>query len=213
MSSRLWIEATDSLVLPDSQCLGFTTQSELPNFRMLYPKKIRPGGLGLCLVAMVCFTLSGCISAPKTPPPNWGFDRSRARVSNEFFEASIDVLGKGSQWNFEGLSLYIVNKSNSDLEVDWNKTLFLDQGQTSGGFMFEGIVYSQRNQPKPPDIVLEGGSLSKAIYPNNRVEYLSGGTGRWYHWGFEAGQYGVSLAISVNGKTVRENLTIGISKQ
>lgn len=65
------------------------------------------------------------------------------------------------------LALVIRNKTNSNLEVNWNKTLFITNGQTSGGFIFEGVVYKDRNNQKAPDIVFANGSMTKTIWPNN----------------------------------------------
>ena len=45
-----------------------------------------------------------------------------------------------------GFKLEVKNLTNKDLELDWNKTLYVQNGNTSGGFIFEGIMYKDRKQ-------------------------------------------------------------------
>ncbi|NTV01906.1 MAG: hypothetical protein HGB04_03860 [Chlorobiaceae bacterium] len=148
---------------------------------------------------------------------------------NAIFEASITPL-----WNkaykkggFLGLGitetggtdgcnsfvLMVKNNSDKDITIVWDKTLFIDNSQTRGTFMFEGVRYIERDAPKPSDLVLSGGSLSKEIYPNILVYYVSGQYGGWRHKPMRDGYYGVYLAAVVDGKPINEKLMIKIQKE
>lgn len=129
--------------------------------------------------------------------------------SNDFFEAEITPLcpnGKGCKF-FE---LEIKNKTDKDIELDWNKTLYISNGTTSGGFMFEGIVYKDRNNPKPPDIVFANRTFRKIISPNNLVNFSSGRYGGWTNENMPTGENGVYLTIRVGDKEINEKIIINV---
>ena len=153
--------------------------------------------LGLAIV--VAFGIVGIVgsgSPPRQPEPV----RSGS-VSNKYFDAS--VLG-----HRDSFSLSIQNKTSQDLEVDWNKTLFISSGTTSGGFMFEGVVYTNRNNPKPPDVVFANSHFVKIIYPNNLVSYTSGKYGGWSHDSIGYGATGVYLTVKVGNEEIKEKILV-----
>jgi len=108
----------------------------------------------------------------------------------------------------ESFILTVHNKTAHDLVIDWNSTLFIQNNATSGGFMYAGIVYRDRNQPKPPEIVFPGATITKAIYPNENV-FWSSFSHTWQH-GELTGETGAYLALKVDGKPVREKLLVKV---
>jgi hypothetical protein len=110
------------------------------------------------------------------------------------------------------LHLTVKNKTNKNLELNWNKTLYIVNGQTSGGFMFEGVVYKDRNNSKSPDVIFPNGTLSKAIWPNNLVYFSSGQYGGWRHESLPPGENGVYLTVIVDGKEISEKITMNLSR-
>lgn len=127
--------------------------------------------------------------------------RRHGSISNEYFEAHLTA---GS----DDLILAVINKTPRDIEIDWNKTLYIDSGRTSGGFMFEGIVYSNRHAVKPPDIVFAKSSFTKTIYPINLVSYRPGKYGGWEHGNIGYSQTGIYLTIKVGGVEVSEKIIL-----
>jgi len=123
--------------------------------------------------------------------------------SNEYFEAKLRPDCSPYCYSFD---LTIQNLTNSDLELDWNKTLFIANGTTAGGFMFDGILYKDRNNPKPPDIIFAKSSFEKTIYPNKYVEYYDG----WHNRRMPPGEYGVYLNIKVGDKEIKEKLLVNL---
>lgn len=151
-------------------------------------------------------------------PPVWKAEPNRAKIENASFIAELEpvchyervytnIYGGFSGCN--GFELSIKNKTSSNIELDWNKTLYVASGQTSGGFMFEGIIFAERNNPKLPDVIFAGGTLKKIIWPNNFVEYSGGQYGSgWYHRKLNTGEQGIFLTTIIDGKIVNEKITI-----
>jgi hypothetical protein len=127
------------------------------------------------------------------------------KCSNKYYEAEIKPAGeslKGPQ----AFVLVIINKTDNLLELDWNRTYFMKNGQTSGGFMFDGIIHKDRNNPKPPDLILPGITYSKVIWPNILVEFDK----EWEHRGMGAGEFGVLLSIKSGRREVGEKMLINV---
>jgi len=78
--------------------------------------------------------------------------------------------------------------------------------------MFEGVVFKDRNNPKPPDVIFPNGHLVKSIYPNNLVGFYSGKYARWYHSPMDSGMNGAYLSVIVDGKEINEKLTVNLSR-
>lgn len=177
----------------------------------------------LCTALFALILLSSCTTI--MPTYVWNFDPIQQKVSNEYFDAEIfpiidDQKFSWQERGYNSFRLSLTNKSDKDIEVDWNKTLFISQGQTSGGFMFEGVVYSTRNNPKPPDVVFAHSSMSKIIYPNALVFYSSNvgsltgiNYGGWNHAYMGSGENGIYLSVIVEGKEIKEKLTVNLSKK
>jgi hypothetical protein len=162
---------------------------------------------GLAAVALV--SLVGCATSP---PVQWKSEPETATVENEQFIAQIKPV-----WQYgtcRGFVLTIVNKTDKNIEVNWNKTLYISGGQTSGGFMFEGVVYKDRNNQKPPDVVFAKGTFTKTIWPNNLVSFSAGSAyvyGGWLNEAMPAGENGAYLSLSIDGKEVSERLVVLLS--
>ncbi len=77
--------------------------------------------------------------------------------------------------------------------------------------MFEGVVYKDRNNQKPPDIVFARGNFLKIIHPNNLVSFASGRYGGWEHSEMPPGENGAYLSVSVDGKEISERLVMQLA--
>lgn len=149
---------------------------------------------------------------------------SSQTVENEYFSATVSpAMRESGSYSFEDSSgkyllsetykafnLYIKNKTHIDIELDWNKTLYIENGQTNGGFMFEGVIYKDRNNQKPPTIIFANSEFKKIIWPNNLV-FFEPELG-WGHKPIELGQNGVYLTIKVGEKEIKEKLLLNMSK-
>lgn len=157
--------------------------------------------------ATAVLALTGCAQMLGLPPPQqWTSEPPMVTVDKELY--TVTVAPGCRDFGCKAFALTLMNKTDKNLEIDWNKTLFITRGQTSGGFMFEGVVYKDRQNPKPPDIVFPGSTLGKVLWPNNLVNFSGGryGTG-WEHQSMSPGETGVYLTVVVDGKEMNEKLT------
>lgn len=149
---------------------------------------------------------AGCATTNYTP---YYSNPEIQTVSNENYDIAIMPVNLSHYGGWDAFQLKIKNKTNKDIELDWNRTLFIKNGETYGSFMFEGVVYKDRNNSKPADIIFPGSTLSRRIWPNNLVEF----SGRWHHHGMGYGEFGVLLSLIVDGQEVREKMIVTIAHQ
>ncbi|MBW2631019.1 MAG: hypothetical protein JRC90_04525 [Deltaproteobacteria bacterium] len=127
--------------------------------------------------------------------------------ANDIFDVELEPISIiKNQYN--GFRLKINNRTRHDLELNWDKTLYLDKDMTNGGVMFEGILYKERNAQKSPDIIFASSTFEKKIFPNNLVEFAGN---HWIHRPLPGGYQGVYLTIVSNGKEIHEKVTVHIS--
>jgi len=169
-------------------------------------------------LVLVVMLVTSC-AAPIQQVEYWQSEPRTQRVSNEYFDAELTPIFSSDLsypefYNliYPGCAIFnfsLKNKSDKDIEIDWNKTLYISQGQTFGGFMFEGIAYLTRNNTKPPDIVFAHSSISKHIFPNRLVDFNR----KWYHYPMNLGENGVYLSVIVDGKEITEKLIVNLSHE
>lgn len=159
------------------------------------------------LFTVLVALISGCVTTRYV----WKSDPANRSIDNEYFTAEISPASCES-WGCNAFRLTVKNKTSKNMELNWNKTLYVVYGQTSGGFMFEGVVYKDRNNPKSPDVIFPGGELSKSIWPNNLVGFSSGKYGGWRHDSMPPGENGVYLTVAVDGKEISEKITLTLSR-
>ncbi|UCE83088.1 MAG: hypothetical protein JSV47_00655 [Deltaproteobacteria bacterium] len=167
----------------------------------------------LFLVLAFCGAM-GCGTTRLT----WISDPEVQRVSNEIFAAELRPAGitSGDTQTFKSFLLFLRNKIDRELEVIWDKTLFIYNGEMQGGFMFEGISHKDRDKPKPPDILPPNGTFRKRIWPNSLVfffvpERARFREGSWIHREMNPGQNGVYLTVKSGDQEIRERITLNIS--
>lgn len=109
------------------------------------------------------------------------------------------------QYAYNGINIYLENKTDKTIEIDWNKSAYLNRGETNGGFMYDGVKYSEREQiNRRPDFVMPKKNFSKIIYPNKLVDYVppyNGQGGGWTNKCIPLGSmHGVLLVYKIDGK-------------
>lgn len=159
------------------------------------------------LAALFVLLLSGCATI------QWSAIPEQATANNAYYAVSIKPVCNEQGWNTangcKAFVLTVSNKTASNLEIDWNKTAYIEEGQTNGGLMFGGIQYIERNYPKqPPDIIFPNITFKKTVWPNNLVFFASK---EWNHGRMPVGENGIYLVIKIDGKEITERLTIKLS--
>ena len=157
------------------------------------------------LTALLVFLLSGCATT------QWSATPEQAVADNAYFAVAIRPIctrqGFETAHGCKAFELTVSNKTAANLEINWNKTAYIQAGQTHGGLMFDGIVYAARNNPKQPDIVFPNATFKKTVYPNDLVFLITGQYGGWTNGRMPVGENGVYFVVNVGGKEITERLT------
>lgn len=151
------------------------------------------------------FLVSGCAA----PTHRTEVKISPTAVENKIDFITADITPVCTNRGCEFFKLNVKNNLDKPVEINWNKTLFISGGQTSGGFMYEGIAYKDRNDTRPPDIVFQKGAMSKTIAPNNLASFTSGRG--WSNEYMPHGNIGVYLTITVDGKDYSQKMTTNVT--
>jgi hypothetical protein len=159
------------------------------------------------ITAVTLVSLVGC-AGTLAPPAHWKSVPDIVVIENRQFRVQLKPVW-GSHGGCEAFVLGVVNKTNKSIKVNWNKTLYFSGDQTSGGFMFEGVVYKERNNPKPPDVVPGNASMTKTIWPNKLVYYVP--IRGWRNEAMPEGDNGAYVSLSIDGKEVIERLVVRLS--
>lgn len=140
----------------------------------------------------------------------WRIEPLDQGIENDYLSGTISPADYSPAVNgFRALNLILRNNTSEDMELDWNKTLFIENGQTNGGFMFEGVVYQDKNNPKQPDIIFPDTEFKKTIWPNNLVSFRGNS---WDHNAMPPGQNGIYLTIRTKKNEIKEKVVLNMSK-
>jgi len=167
------------------------------------------------MIGLALVTASGC-AAPKT----WVSSPEIENVSNPYYQAEFEPLKRGYEF-FVSFLLSVTNKTDKNLEIDWNKTRYILNGRGYGGFVFKGIDPAEvRNSTIPPDIIPARGKFSKVIAPYRLLARApirdSGKTGSeaGIHPGIlPDGENGIVLVVRQNGKEIVEKIMVIIEEK
>lgn len=150
------------------------------------------------------FLLHGCTTMHAVWNP------SEATSENDIVRLSLKP-GCNSKKCY-GFQLNINNKTDKPLEIDWNKSYYLLNGQTNGGLMTTGVVISQRNLLRPPDIILPRGGYDKPVWPSSFTNLQIDITSvEWINSDLPEGKQGVYLTFRQGNR--EEFLTAEIVNQ
>jgi hypothetical protein len=114
---------------------------------------------------------------------------------------------------FDGYGAFAVkvkNKTKRNIEVDWNRTIFISSAGPNGGFMFQGIPYEKRNGLISPETIPPYGTLRKIVFPNNLIVESDDS---WIHKPMEKGENGLYITVKVNGKNMGVKLTSHLAEK
>ncbi len=166
--------------------------------------------IGLCLVFSIFF-LAGCGCHR-----SW-FSKPAIQTSdNGYYAIQLEPI-KDERRCFASFRLTVSNKTMENLEIDWNKTLYLQNGRTKGRFSFSSLNSKNIDNP-PPDVIRPGTSLSKKIWPirlngqvsseNHNVSFDQKAAVRGH---IPEGENGIYLVARQNAVEVQEKITVKIT--
>ena len=161
----------------------------------------------LYVCVFLCLVFAGVSCAPQYV---WKSEPNTYHAKNDFFDAEISPIYIVD--GYKGFVLHIHNKTSNKIEVDWNKTFYIYNGETNGGFLFENMRAGDRGKSMPPDIVPDDALFSKEIFPGVLAEFSSLAMATVYT-PMKPGENGVYLAVSAEGKEITEKLTVLLARE
>lgn len=138
-------------------------------------------------------------------------------AENPYYEIQFEPLNRETKV-FVSFHLTIINRTDRNLEIDWNRTQYIHNNRPLGIFVFKGIRPQDiKELAIPPDIVSARGTFSKEISPfrliaraplREGINVPSISPGK-----IPTGQSGILLVVRQNGKEIREKVEIRITEK
>ncbi len=121
---------------------------------------------GLTLFFFLIF-LAGCASSHNI---TWKSSPEIQKTISDCCEVQLEPITSGKGPFFDSFHLVVKNKSDKDLEIDWNRTRYVESGIRHGGFVWQGIDPEQvKDASVPPDIISPGNTFSRIIFPHKKI--------------------------------------------
>ena len=164
---------------------------------------------------LIIILLMGVGCAKRT---NWSASPEIQMGQNLYYEVHFEPLKTDKNFYYF-FNLTVMNKTDGELKINWNKTQYLRNGAPNGVFIFEGIVPEDiKNLTIPDDIVPAGEKITKTIAPHKLLAWTPFGgritsNGRINPGIVPAGRNGISLIIMMDGTKISERLEVNIKER
>lgn len=138
---------------------------------------------------------------------NYRYDMEQSVVENDKFKVSISLQTtpiSNGHWmtSLNAYQLKTINYTDEDIEIDWTRTSYIENGQTEGGFMRANELYIHRDLPRNPTIVMPKSMQNMDIYPSALILATN------QHLPIPEGKNGVYLVMKIGDKEYKEQLYI-----
>jgi hypothetical protein len=147
---------------------------------------------GLILFLLLVF-VAGCAPGPTI---SWKSAPEIQTASNEYCKAQLEPVTTGKGAFFDAFRLMVTNRTDKDLEIDWNRTRYVESGIR-------------------PDIISPGNTFSRVIFPHKKIAYAPGYQRGWKLQGglLPEGENGIDLVVRQNGRVIRHRITVRIVEE
>lgn len=152
----------------------------------------------LIMVMVMGVVLAGCATWKSTPVIS--------KVENEY--VSIELKPEfedpynNRAYGFNSFLLTVNNKTDKNIDIIWNKTNFIMDGMSNGGFVFASTMIKDKDLiQRQQDVIFAKSRLIKSIYPASLVHPSRGAVS------MPVGENGVYVTLNVSGKEVQEKVT------
>ena len=165
--------------------------------------------------SIVCLLLllTACV-----PSKTWISRPSTQQVQNSDFSARLTPLKRDKE-HFVSFRLFIDNKTNQKLKIDWNQTRYLANGKAYGPFVFPDIDPATIKTSIPPAIIPANGTFTKEVFPLKLVAFapmrqqILDGEGRGLYPGpLPKGKNSMDLIIYKGDLQLRQRITVDIEQ-
>ena len=158
------------------------------------------------------------LTTPGQAAQLWLSDPEIQVVETSIYDAQLQPL-KNADQIFVAFTITIVNKTDRDLLIDWNRSRYIHDDKGKGPFVFEGIEPAMiREETVPPDTIPPKGRLSRRIAPFRLIAFAPLGrpgvgiaTEGISAGKIPAGENGIFLVARQAEKDFRRKITVQIS--
>jgi hypothetical protein len=162
------------------------------------------------IVVCLVFALAGCAGVEF-----YSSNPAVQRVSNEYFTAELEPQLKQGQNFFTTFRFVLTNKTNKELQIDWENTYYLLNGRRNGLFLWEGVTWDGLKEisSKPLIPLAPGDSFTGVIFPKKLVgrgSAMSKGGVQYTQGPLPEGENGILLIVRKNGNLVRVKMVVSI---
>ena len=112
----------------------------------------------------------------------------------------------------KSFELTLNNTTEHTLEIDWNRSYYINNGKPDGGLYFDGVVIAQRNSPRSPDIILAKSSFKRQLVPNNHFELSMFPLAHWKVKAFQGDSHGVYVTLRSTGREEVLNVSVTLKR-
>jgi len=173
---------------------------------------VKKGFAGFITIVLVLMSTQG------TARQLWLSDPEIQVIETSIYDAQFQPL-KNENNIFVAFNITVINKTEQDLVIDWNRSRYIHDGRGRGPFVFEGIEPETiRNETVPPDIIPPKGRMSKRIAPFRLIAFAPLGnpgvgiaTKGIAAGKIPAGENGIYLVVRQGERDFRRKITVHLS--
>ena len=168
------------------------------------------------IVMFVLLSLTACVTAKTN---TWNSQPPTQQVQNADFTAQLTPLKRDKQ-HFVSFRLFINNKTDQKLKIDWNQTRYLCDGKTYGPVVFPDIDPATIKTSIPPAIIEARGTFSKEVFPLKLVAFapirqdILDGEGRGLYPGpLPKGKNTIDLVVYKGDQQLRQPISVDLEQE
>lgn len=165
-------------------------------------------------VVLLLLFLAACV-----PAKTWISSPSTQQVKNADFSARLTPL-KRDKKHFVSFRLFIDNKTDQNLKIDWNQTRYLCNGKSYGKVVFPNIDPASINKSIPPDVIPARGTFDREVFPLKlvafapmREEILDKKGQGLYPGPLPEGKNSINLMVQKGDRLMRQRITVDIKQE
>jgi len=168
------------------------------------------------IVVFVLLSLTACVTAKTNTLSS---RPSTQQVQNADFSAQLTPLKRDKE-HFVSFRLFIENKTDQDLKIDWNQTRYLVNGKAYGPVVFPSIDPATIKTSIPPDVIPARGTFSREVFPVKLVAFapmrqeILDGEGRGLYPGpLPKGKNTIDLVVYRGDRQIKQQISVDIEQE
>jgi hypothetical protein len=159
------------------------------------------------------FIFTGCATVPV-----YTSNPATHTFQNDVFVGELEPILASGKHYFDSFRFVLTNTSNTDLQIDWQNTFYLHNGEKFGRWGAENLTIEelQEKEDLPLITVAPGNTLSRIIFPlrliaRSTLAEKTGDDAKISRGIIPEGESGILLTVRQGGREIREELKFRIT--